>query len=327
MAEPQPLVPEKTTSPRRKRLWNIFTALAVSACVPPLLGLGARWFWVLELATHFVVYYAAGFLLLTIVFLIGRKWSRGVLCGLFLVWMLLLILPVYVGRPATRTGGTALRVLLANVHTSNRNHAKFLELVRRENPDVILAIETDQRWIDALAELRTDYPHHRELPRNDNFGLAFYSRWLVASMESRELGDSEVPAIETRLERDGLSVTLIGFHTLPPVNSVYSAMRNRQLAAAADRARDASGPVIAMGDLNVTPWSPFFGDFVECSGLVDSRQGFGIQPTWTGNRRFMRIPIDHVFVSKEIDVVDRRVGPDIGSDHFPVIVDLSIAPP
>jgi endonuclease/exonuclease/phosphatase family metal-dependent hydrolase len=37
-----------------------------------------------------------------------------------------------------------------------------------------------------------------------------------------------------------------------------------------------------------------------------------------------RIPIDHVVVSPEVRVTDRRVGPDVGSDHLPVEATLAI---
>ena len=48
-------------------------------------------------------------------------------------------------------------------------------------------------------------------------------------------------------------------------------------------------------------------------------------PTWPTNQIWMRIPIDFCLVSQEFTIMDKRVGVDIGSDHFPLIVDLSLA--
>ena len=38
----------------------------------------------------------------------------------------------------------------------------------------------------------------------------------------------------------------------------------------------------------------------------------------------LRIPVDHLLASCSIGVRERRIGPQVGSDHLPVIVDLTI---
>jgi endonuclease/exonuclease/phosphatase (EEP) superfamily protein YafD len=37
--------------------------------------------------------------------------------------------------------------------------------------------------------------------------------------------------------------------------------------------------------------------------------------------------IDHVLVNPKVAVLDSRLGPDIGSDHLPVIADLAFQAP
>jgi endonuclease/exonuclease/phosphatase (EEP) superfamily protein YafD len=85
-----------------------------------------------------------------------------------------------------------------------------------------------------------------------------------------------------------------------------------------------SRPVIVAGDLNATPWSHGFRQLVRLRGLCDSAVGRGVQATWNAHRWVPRIPIDHVVVSPEVRVMDRRVGPDVGSDHLPVEATLAI---
>jgi hypothetical protein len=48
-------------------------------------------------------------------------------------------------------------------------------------------------------------------------------------------------------------------------------------------------------------------------------------PTWAPS--FLRVPIDHIFVSSSWRVIDRRLGPMVGSDHLPVLVDLQWSEP
>jgi hypothetical protein len=77
---------------------------------------------------------------------------------------------------------------------------------------------------------------------------------------------------------------------------------------------------------NVTPWSHPFRRLLRQFGLEDSQRGFGIQATWPATRFAMRIPVDHVLHSADIRVTGRSVGPDVGSDHYPAIVDFLMAP-
>src|SRR5262249_38286126 len=77
-------------------------------------------------------------------------------------------------------------------------------------------------------------------------------------------------------------------------------------------------------DLNTTAGSPHFAEFLRVSGLRDSRFGFGPQPSWP-TWSPLRLTIDHAFLSADLAVAGRRPGPDIGSDHYPLILDLAPA--
>jgi endonuclease/exonuclease/phosphatase (EEP) superfamily protein YafD len=84
-----------------------------------------------------------------------------------------------------------------------------------------------------------------------------------------------------------------------------------------------NAPVLLAGDLNTTPWSPYFQTLEKESGLKNSMKGFGFQPSWAGNA-FLKIPLDHFLHSPEIVIHNRMIGPDVGSDHLPVIIDFTI---
>jgi endonuclease/exonuclease/phosphatase (EEP) superfamily protein YafD len=60
--------------------------------------------------------------------------------------------------------------------------------------------------------------------------------------------------------------------------------------------------------------------------LRNSQVGFGLQPTFSSQSNLLlRVPIDHLVHSGALEVTDRRLGPPLGSDHFPLLVDLQLA--
>lgn len=76
--------------------------------------------------------------------------------------------------------------------------------------------------------------------------------------------------------------------------------------------------------MNVTPWSPVFSDLLREGGLLNTSQGHGLFGSWPAWLPAGRIPIDHCLVTPDWQVDSKRLGPDIGSDHLPVMVDLRL---
>lgn len=291
---------------------------------------GGRLGWPVELATHFRVQYAVLLALVSLVLAVLARFRIAGFFALMIVPSAAAIFPLYVspGRPPDIGARMSrLRFMTANIHTDNRRYKAFVDHVRDVNPDVLLVLEVDQAWVRGLAPLRPRYPYRWERPLSDNFGIALYSKLRAISIEGRELGGVDVPAVLARLRVDGGSLAVIGMHTLPPTRPRYSNYRDRQLKAAAELASDLPGPLILAGDLNITGWSPLFNDLLRDGGLTDSRRGFGVQSTWPSQAALMRIPIDHVLVSPGVHIFDRRVHPGLGSDHRSVVVDLGLIRP
>ncbi len=80
------------------------------------------------------------------------------------------------------------------------------------------------------------------------------------------------------------------------------------------------------GDFNSTPWSWPVRRLLSSTDLLNSQVGFGLQPSFSAETNLLlRVPIDHLFHSPALEVTDRQLGPPLGSDHFPLIVDLQLA--
>lgn len=86
-------------------------------------------------------------------------------------------------------------------------------------------------------------------------------------------------------------------------------------------------PIVVVGDLNVTIWSVYYQKMIQLSGLLNTRAGFGILPTYSvvsPRIPWLSIRIDHSLVSSDVKVQDVRTGAYIGSDHLPLITDVII---
>ena len=72
-----------------------------------------------------------------------------------------------------------------------------------------------------------------------------------------------------------------------------------------------------------TRWTPRFKHLLRATGLRDTAAGFGWQPTWPTFLPRLGITIDHCLASSALGVRALKTGPDIGSDHYPLIVELT----
>ena len=213
------------------------------------------------------------------------------------------------------------------MHYDNRQFERVLELVHTEQPDFALFMEVTHDWAKALSVLEAEYPHHYVFANEGSAGIAFYSRWPMSHLEVEAVGGVYLPTVITELNSPAGVFTFVGSHPASPGTPAELDLRNRGLAGLADVAAGRNGPLMLMGDLNITGWSPYFQDLLDRSGLRDSRCGFGVEATWPELPRLLRIPIDHCLVSHEISIASRRVGPSVGSDHHAIIVDFLLPPP
>ena len=138
--------------------------------------------------------------------------------------------------------------------------------------------------------------------------------------------ETDVPALSARVKIGDQSLRVSGMHTMSPTSELRMRLRTEQLIEVAERLESVDEPSILMGDLNCTPWSPFLRDLIEACDFRDSRQGQGYLASWNVELPWMFwIPIDHAFVSDEICVHSRTLGNSAGSDHLPVIFEVSTA--
>jgi endonuclease/exonuclease/phosphatase (EEP) superfamily protein YafD len=112
-------------------------------------------------------------------------------------------------------------------------------------------------------------------------------------------------------------------HLSAPVTRRRAAARNQELLALAAHTAAVEGPLIVAGDFNVTPYSPYFVDWLETTGFTDSRRGRTLSISWPTLLPIAGIPIDHVAVNDDFEILSHRRMPNFESDHYGVLVELA----
>ncbi|MGE0743838.1 MAG: endonuclease/exonuclease/phosphatase family protein [Rhodospirillales bacterium] len=223
-------------------------------------------------------------------------------------------------------GGERVRVLIANVRVGTRDAAPFLRAVDAADPDIILTAETDDWWDRALEPLAARYPHAVRLPKDDGFGMHFFTRLpaVDGAIEHRCLVETGVPSVRARLRLSGGGEMLFyGLHPQPPLPFFEpTEPRDAELLLVGREAKRLGLPAIVAGDLNDVAWSATTRLFMRSSGLLDPRIGRGMYATFPAALPGLRWPLDHIFHTVHFGLADLRLLPSIGSDHLPVLVEL-----
>ncbi|MFN0251544.1 MAG: endonuclease/exonuclease/phosphatase family protein [Kofleriaceae bacterium] len=297
----------------RKAL-SIAIALTVLGTVATLLPV-----WPLVLFEHFHVQLAIGGALVACAALALRHHQTDAVAIATLV-TLIAIVPDLASPRRDVPPGTPVRLLSINVLTANSEHEKVARVIEAERPDVIALVEVSQTWLDALAPSVEGYARI-VAPRDDNFGVALFVRGEMHG-EVRALANG-TPNIFADVRVGATAFRIVVVHPVPPMSSALHATLMGYFVELGALVRGDPRVVVA-GDFNATPWSRTFATMKSASGLCDSRAGFGFQGTRPAGGWLLRIPIDHVLASCAIGVRDHRIGPDVGSDHLPVVVDLVV---
>lgn len=314
----------------RRALAGLLVALLAGTWLMSLAGHLGALDWRLDLASHFRAHYAAAAAALFALAAALRRPRAALAAGLLLAAELVQLAPFW---PSGQVEGEppALRLVHFNGLSSNPRKPEAVAWLAATGADLLLVQEVDPAWADALART-PGYAPLVTLPRADNFGMALLVRQGAEDMVVRTWREDLVPgipAIAAELALAGRRAALLGVHTLPPVGADYARRRDEQLAAAARwaRARRAEGltPIVA-GDLNATPFSAPYRALLAEADLVDSLRGRGLQRSWPAGHPLLQIAIDHCLHDPALVTRARALGPELGSDHLPLQVELAWAP-
>ena len=231
-------------------------------------------------------------------------------------------------RPATDTA-SHLSIMVANVLMYNRDASRLLGHIAHLKPDVVLAVETDAWWLSQLERIEQDYPHTCHAPLDNTYGMLVFSRLPLREPQIRYILDPDIPSFHgCAVLPNGVAVNMHFLHPKPPApqESKTSARRDAELLVVGKIIQHHNGPTVVAGDLNDVAWSHTSELFRRLSRLLDPRIGRGLLPTFHADHKLLRWPLDHVFHSSHFRLQRLERLTHIGSDHYPIYINLSYEP-
>ncbi len=323
---------------RRLRFLAVAMPLCCAALLLPVEG------WLFELLRQFRLWNAVIGIGTGVLLLLFRDWKFAVIAlaaGIWQGW------PVVEYRQEVYNGrrdDVSLTLLTCNLLYECREPERMIASLREVNPDVLLLLEFTPEWQGHFKEaLWKDYPHRVEEPQPGYSGICLASKLpleaatvldvagrfpavpvaVIARGQRSSLLEG-IPVIRATINIGKHSIALLGVHPPPPMRPELHVTWHESFAAWPALLRDARAQnQIIAGDLNTTPFTRTFARLCAETGLHDSALGFGLTNTWHFAGTPLGLPLDHVLVSRDLAVLERTIGPEVGSDHRWVMVKLS----
>jgi endonuclease/exonuclease/phosphatase (EEP) superfamily protein YafD len=314
---------------RRPRASRTAFALTFIVFILTALSYATSLHWRFELLTHARPHLAAASLVALVLCLAGRRRIMAVLAAALLAANGAPLVPYLL--PATEDGadgGQAVRLLWFNLHSDAVATEDALSLIAAERPDIIMLTEVPRRG-SLLRTLQKDYPYAMAGKEGSPFYVVTLSRFPLGATQVDRSVAEYLPIFRVEVCPDGEGApscwVLVGIHAPRPLTEPGARKRDEALMKAAGYAAAVTdGRVAVVGDFNLTPWSPAFARMLQSGDLTDAQRGHSLSATWLLRFPLIGLPIDHVLVGQGVAVRDLRVGPFLGSDHRPVIADLTV---
>ncbi|MBF0188717.1 MAG: endonuclease/exonuclease/phosphatase family protein [Magnetococcales bacterium] len=301
------------------RLLSLLAACVLLAVT--VIGFLGAWYWLFDLASHFryqyVVLAALG---MVVTVPMGHRKAAVLFLATLLVncgVILPLLLPVeQVAPPQGRT----VTALSFNIFLNNTQTDTLIDGIRAQKPDLVLLQETKRR-LPQLEPLDALFPYSRS--SSNHLGFSIFSTFPIVDFHVLGEGkSSNMPmVVRADLDVEGRRLQVLNIHMPVLYAEHYSRHFLNQVEVLAESVTAMAGePILLMGDLNATPWSWHYREMRNRTGLEPCHRGEGLFWTWPTIKPYFALPIDHCFHSSKLHVLKTWIGPELGSDHLPVLV-------
>lgn len=329
----------------RRSLQPIFRLIVGALWLVAALALIGRFVVAVELYSHFQPLLLLACAAVTVAGFALRRWGLALLSAAMMLALGWGAGP-YLWPPSSlpaESGPQPVRLLWSNLQNWSTSGEALDVVLEDARADIVMLTELSGRHVRAVERARARWPYQTRFPRGSAFDVLLLSRWEPRDLRIHEPFGGQFPIFDALIcpgaDLEGWAeacVTVIALHAVRPVLpggfiGMPPTRRDAMLAAAtaAARRRTAEGHrVVLMGDFNTTPWSASFRRALDDSGLLDSatqpaERPRWPRPTWFSSWPGLGLPIDHILLSPTWRIHERRLGPYFGSDHRPLVIELS----
>jgi len=243
---------------------------------------------------------------------------------------LIIVFPYFLKiKKSVQISENKISLLSVNVLQSNNNYDGLIKIVKKFRPDILLTMETNKEWEQALTEIESDFENTYKIPLENKYGMHLFTKLKVEECTIHYLISEEHPSIEIKLkDKENNEFVFWGIHPPPPSPSEKptSKQKDAELMKVAKSIRQQQIPTVIAGDFNSVCWSKSSKQFAKLSNLNDSRLKRGIHGTFPAQYWFLRFPVDLIYHSKSVVVTKLKTLAPWGSDHLPLFCEFFICP-
>lgn len=304
--------------------------------------------WWLAFLHNFAPYYFAPLLALIPLLFIFRARRMAVRLLPLLLIGVLLYGPRWLPRPSPAAAGNvdSLKLVTFNVLALTEDYSRIIAWLRATNAGIILLQEVDDHETPAIIEaLADEYPYAVDLVGTTLLGL---SRYPILEQERVNLGLWYIDRFVVEIEGQALTVYNVHMH-MPLLNeprfpvSVPDGMlqlalqydethRNSLIRRLLAVLAEEDLPYIVAGDFNTSDNTLMYDEMAAFMRDSFRETSAGLGATWPASVGDDPLPpfippmlrIDYVWHSADLRALATATGPDIGSDHLPVIATLAL---
>lgn len=250
------------------------------------------------------------------------RWAGGTLLPTAL--LLVAVWPQWLPLASSpAVGAPTIRVYSANLWVRNTDLDAIAASIRQADADVVMLIELGDATAPHLDALVGSYPYRIASPRIDRPNGAvrsvIASRYPLKTLP-RPVGVEAVGALaSTPLG----PINLVSIHLTRPWPFEESWGQISQTMALDQMVQGLTGPVVVAGDFNSVSTARIGKQVRADIGL---RPAPGFPGTWPSALPSpLAITIDQIYASPDLAFVSRRIGKPTGSDHRPVVTEITRA--